>query len=106
AHPVQFDHKYIRDSSLPVWHGWHAARRGLGSNLYHLGVPEKVIQAILRHSNVSITMTYYVKPLAQDVCDGMAKLEEKFDEKTAVQNSRDSDRTLNPPSAARSTAIQ
>ena len=38
-----FDHNYVRDASIPVWHGWHAARRGLGSNLYHLGVPEKVI---------------------------------------------------------------
>jgi len=38
-----FDHNYVRDASIPVWHGWHAARHGLGSNLYHLGVPEKVI---------------------------------------------------------------
>ena len=27
---------------LPEWHGWHAARRGLGSNLYRLGVPDMV----------------------------------------------------------------
>ena len=105
SHPVKFDHQYVRDTSIPEWRGWHAGRRGLGSNLYHLGVPEKVIQAILRHSNVSITMTYYVKPLAQDVCDGMAKLEEKFDQKTAIQNSRDTDRTVNAPAAARSSAI-
>ena len=32
-------HDFKRDSSLPEWHGWHAARRGLGSNLYRLGVP-------------------------------------------------------------------
>jgi hypothetical protein len=38
--------------------GWHAARRVLGSNLYALGVPEKVIQQILRHANVSTTATY------------------------------------------------
>ena len=37
---------------LPEWHGWHAARRGLGTNLYRLGVPEKTIQA-LRYANVS-----------------------------------------------------
>src|SRR5437762_8575830 len=46
---------YKRDARLPEWHGWHAARRGLGSNLYHLGTPEKVIQRILRHANVSTT---------------------------------------------------
>lgn len=31
---------------LPEWHGWHAVRRGLGSNLYRLGVPDMVIQRI------------------------------------------------------------
>lgn len=34
---------------------------GLGTNLYRLGVPEKDIQAILRHANVDTTLTYYVK---------------------------------------------
>src|SRR5271157_1762599 len=41
------DHVFERDQSRPEWHGWHAARRGLGTNLYRLGVPEKTIQAIL-----------------------------------------------------------
>ena len=41
-------HKYKRDARFPEWHGWHAARRGLGSNLYRLGVPDMVIQRILR----------------------------------------------------------
>ena len=39
-------HKFERDERLPLWHGWHAARRGLGTNLYRLGVPDKVIQTI------------------------------------------------------------
>ena len=59
----------------PEWHGWHAARRGLGSNLYRLGVPDKVIQAILRHANVSTTSTYYIKTAADDVRRAMFKLE-------------------------------
>jgi len=42
------------------WHGWHAFRRGLASNLYALGVPAKVIQGILRHANVATTQTHYV----------------------------------------------
>ncbi|MGD1216656.1 MAG: tyrosine-type recombinase/integrase [Terriglobales bacterium] len=41
-----------------------AARRGLGSNLYRLGVPDIVIQRILRHANVSTTATYYIKTAA------------------------------------------
>jgi len=69
------DHAYKRDERIPEWHGWHAARRGLGSNLYRLGVPEKIIQAILRHANVSTTATYYIKTAADDVREAMAKLE-------------------------------
>jgi len=69
------DHEFERDKMLPEWHGWHAARRGLGTNLYRLGVPEKTIQAILRHANVSTTNTYYIKSAADDTRVAMAKLE-------------------------------
>ena len=68
-------HDFERDKILPEWHGWHAARRGLGTNLYRLGVPEKTIQAILRHANVSTTNTYYIKSAADDTRLAMAKLE-------------------------------
>jgi integrase len=68
-------HEFKQDESLPKWHGWHAARRGLGTNLYRLGVPEKTIQAILRHANVSTTATYYIKTAAADTQAAMAKLE-------------------------------
>ena len=69
------NHNFERDQMLPEWHGWHAARRGLGTNLYRLGVPEKTIQAILRHANVSTTNTFYIKSAADDMRAGMAKLE-------------------------------
>jgi integrase len=69
------DHDYKRDARIPEWHGWHAARRGLGSNLYRLGVPDMVIQRILRHSNVSTTATYYIKTAAGDVRNAMTMLE-------------------------------
>jgi integrase len=39
----------------PAWHGWHAFRRGLATNMHELGIPDIVIQAILRHSSVSVT---------------------------------------------------
>ncbi len=32
----QKDHEYRRREGLVVWHGWHAFRRGLRSNLYEL----------------------------------------------------------------------
>jgi integrase len=50
-------------------------RRGLGSNLYRLGVPDVVIQRILRHANVSTTTGYYIKTIADDVRGAMEKLE-------------------------------
>jgi integrase len=43
------------------WHGWHAFRRGLATNLHSLGVQDKVTQAILRHSNVAVTQAAYIK---------------------------------------------
>lgn len=76
AEHCQADHQYERDECLPRWRRWHAARRGLGSNLYRLGVSDKVIQAILRHSNVSTTATYYIKTAAEDVQSAMAVLED------------------------------
>lgn len=75
-HPVGA-HAYTRDNRIPERHGWHAARRGLASNLYRLGVPDMVIQRILRHANVSTTATYYIKTAAQDVRSAMDKLQER-----------------------------
>ena len=72
------------------------ARRGLGSNLYRLGVPDKVIQAILRHSNVNVTLAYYVKSASSDVMAAMVK----FEENLAVQSLKDSNGTLKADSGA------
>jgi integrase len=57
------------------WHGWHAFRRGLATNLYRLGIPDKTIQAILRHSNLSTTMNLYVKSVGADAVAAMNALE-------------------------------
>jgi integrase len=76
ADHAKADHEYKRDASRPEWHGWHAARRGLGSNLYRLGVPDITIQKILRHANVNTTATYYIKTAAGDVRDAMEKLQD------------------------------
>ena len=69
-------HDFKLDETFPRWLGWHAARRGLGSNLYALGVPEKVIQDILRHAHVTTTSTYYVKTVPGQVSDAMGKLQQ------------------------------
>lgn len=65
---------------IPEWHGWHAARRGLESNLYRLSVPDMVIQRIRRHANVSTTATYYIKTAADDVRKAMTTLENRVAE--------------------------
>ena len=58
-----------------AWHGWHAFRRGLATNMHRLGVSDKVIQQILRHANVSTTMNIYVKTVSADAANAMKSLE-------------------------------
>jgi integrase len=57
------------------WYDWHGFRRGLATNLHRLGVPDKVIQAILRHSNVAVTQRCYIKTVTSDARQAMALLE-------------------------------
>lgn len=71
-------HVFQLDKSLPRWHGWHAFRRGLATNLHQLGVADKTIQAILRHSNVGLTMNIYVKTVAESQVTAMDALSEKL----------------------------
>ena len=98
------DHEYKRDETIPEWHGWHAARRGLGSNLYRLGVPDIVIQRILRHANVSTTASYYIKSAADDVRSAMAKLENELSATQKTQT--DTNGTLEPGDAGPTSTIQ
>jgi len=94
------DHDYARNDHIPEWHGWHACRRGLASNLNRLGVDDSVIQRMLRHSNISVTQTYYIKTAGDDVRNAMGKLEENYAAQTAAQTLRDSDRTVRQDSGA------
>jgi integrase len=66
-----------------AWHGWHAFRRGLATNLHRLGVDDKTIQAILRHSNLSTTMNIYVKSVSEAQVEAMQRLEEALGARTA-----------------------
>ena len=64
-------HLFERDNSLPLWHGWHAFRRGLATNLHALGLDDTTIQAILRHSSVGLTMNVYVKSVSESQVSAM-----------------------------------
>jgi integrase len=57
------------------WHGWHAFRRGLATNLQKLGVPIKVAQQILRQADFGTTANYYVKVVYEDARQAMQRLE-------------------------------
>jgi integrase len=64
------------------WHAWHAFRRGLATNLHDLGVQDKTIQAILRHSNVAVTQAAYIKQLPAASVEAMRQLGEKWKAKS------------------------
>jgi integrase len=53
-------------------------------NSYRLGVPEVVIQRILRHSNVQTTTAYYIKTSSDDVRRAMSAFEKNIAEVPAV----------------------
>ena len=60
------------------WKVWHAYRRGLATTLHELGIPDKVIQAILRHEDVKTTQRSYIKTVPSVVTEAMKRLEEKI----------------------------
>ena len=67
------------------WKGWQAYRRGLATNLKRLGIPDTVIQAILRHTDVGTTQRFYIKTVREDVKDAMKQLERKIHRAAVVQ---------------------
>ena len=61
------------------WHGWHAFRRGLATNLHQLGVSDKTIQRIMRHSNVGVTQSCHIKTADFEVAEAMQQLERSLE---------------------------
>jgi integrase len=60
------------------WRGWHSFRRGLATNLHRVGVPDKVIQSILRHANVAVTQNSYIKTVDADAAAAMQIFEQSL----------------------------
>src|SRR5579863_2390732 len=67
------------------WRVWHACRRGLGSNLHELGVPDLTIQGLPCHNHVATMGRSYVKIREDDVTAGMRLLQQKFEERKVAQ---------------------
>ena len=57
------------------WHGWHAFRRGLATNLQRLGVPIKIAQRLLRSADFATVANYYVKVVDDDAKEAMQRFE-------------------------------
>lgn len=73
-HSHQQDHDFKLDVTIPKWKGWKCFRRSLASNLYSLGVKPKVIQAILRHSDIATTLGFYVETPEAESREALDKL--------------------------------
>jgi integrase len=82
--PMDFNNLYRRHILEPMekakltWYGWHAFRRGLASNLSDLGVPDPVIQQVLRHADVTTTEKFYRKVRRPAVTKAMKKLSKQL----------------------------
>jgi integrase len=66
--------KKALEQSGVEWHGWHALRRGFATRLHEAGVQDKIIQSLMRHSSLSVTMKHYVKAMPQANVEAIKKL--------------------------------
>jgi integrase len=77
------EHVWTRQFSQ--WKGWHSGRRGTATLLGALGVNDKIIQRILRHSNWQTTAQFYRKPTDGEVKRAMERLGEAYFEEPETQ---------------------
>jgi integrase len=70
------------------WKGWHAFRRGVGTNLHALGADDKTIQEILRHSNIAVTQALYIKVVSKESKKAMKMLERAYRKLNAANTTR------------------
>ena len=70
------------------WYGWHALRRGLASNLYEIGAPDKVVQRILRHSKPHVTRERYIKVFDRTVLEAVGKVQARIEELRQAKEDR------------------
>lgn len=82
--PMDFNNLYRRhmkdrlEQTGLSWYGWHSFRRGLASNLSELGVPDDVIQQIMRHGDLGTTQKFYRKTRRPAVNKAMKRLSRKL----------------------------
>jgi integrase len=75
---VNRDIKPALEEAGVSWQGWHAFRRGVGTNLHALGADDLTISHILRHGNVGVTQSFYERPVSASSHKAMRRLEKAF----------------------------
>jgi len=77
----------LKAIDLP-WYGWHAFRRGLASNLYAMGAPDKVVQRILRRSKPHVTKEHYIKVFDRTLVEAVEKMQVQIEELRKAKGDR------------------
>jgi integrase len=78
AHKLE-NGNWVPDPTTGVeFKGFHGFRRGIASNLFSLGVNPKICAAILRHSDIGTTLSWYIQTPEAESREAMEKLEAKF----------------------------
>jgi len=72
------DHEFERGPSLPVWKGFYALRRGIGTALADVDSP-MAAKSALRHANMATTTAHYVKSVDAAAIRGLDKVSALFD---------------------------
>src|SRR5438552_3484726 len=70
------------------WYVWHAFRRGLASNLYAMGAPDKVVQRILRHSKPHVTKEHYIKVFDRTMVEAVERMQAHIEELRKAKGDR------------------
>jgi integrase len=65
------------------WKGFHSFRRGLASTLFALGADDLTAQSVLRHASVQVTREHYLKNKDVRVTSAMAKLADRYANRSA-----------------------
>jgi integrase len=60
------------------WHGWHAFRRGLATELKRLGIDDLTTARLMRHGGGNVTQVHYIKYVPEDAKEAMRKAEKAF----------------------------
>ena len=71
-------HEFKRDESVPVWRGFYALRRGIGTALADVD-SAVAAKSVLRHSNLATTTAHYVKSVDEAAVRAMDKVNSLFD---------------------------